>query len=43
MKEVMLLALRAKTDERYARELAMAVGADGARGIVDFFEDEFEI
>lgn len=43
LKEVMLLALRARTEERYAMELAAAVGVDGMRGIVDFFDNEFEI
>ncbi|KAF1975204.1 hypothetical protein BU23DRAFT_552612 [Bimuria novae-zelandiae CBS 107.79] len=43
LKEVMLLALRARMDERCAEELVMAVGEDAMRGIVDFFGDEFEI
>lgn len=43
LREVMLVALRAKTDEEYARALAAAVGVDAVQGVVDFFEDEFEI
>jgi hypothetical protein len=39
----MVLAVKARTDERCARELAMAVGSDGVKGVVDFFENEFEI
>ena len=43
LKEVMLLAMRARADERYARQLAEAVGVDGMRGIVDFWAEEYEI
>jgi hypothetical protein len=43
LKEVMLLALRAKTDERAAMELVGAVGQETASGIVEFFSDEFEV
>ncbi|KAJ4296287.1 hypothetical protein N0V90_006332 [Kalmusia sp. IMI 367209] len=43
LKEVMLIALQAKMDERAARHLAEAVGVDDMRGIVDFFDEEFEI
>ena len=43
LKEVMLLALRAKKDDQCKRRLEKAVGADAMRGIVDFFADEFEV
>jgi hypothetical protein len=43
LKEVMLLALQAKTDERVARNLVRAVGQETASGIVEFFSDEFEV
>jgi hypothetical protein len=42
LKEVMLLALQARVDEHVASELVRAVGPDAAKGIVDFFSDEFE-
>jgi hypothetical protein len=43
LKEVMLLAMRARTNEQYAMHLGDAVGAQALGGIVDFFTDEFEI
>lgn len=43
LKEVMLLALHARTDERVARDLVSAVGSEAAMGIVEFFSDEFEV
>jgi hypothetical protein len=43
LKEVMLLALQAKVDEHVANELVRAVGPEVAKGIVDFFGDEFEV
>jgi len=43
IKEVMLLALHARVDEGVARNLVRAVGQNTAKGIVDFFRDEFEV
>lgn len=43
LKEVMLLAIRAKTDDRVAMGLVRAVGRDAASRIVEFFTDEFEV
>lgn len=43
LKEVMLLAMRARTNEQYAMHLGDAVGAQALGGVVDFFTDEFEI
>lgn len=43
LREVMLLALRAKTNGQCQRQLELAVGVDATRGIVDFFADEFEV
>ncbi|KAF2682713.1 hypothetical protein K458DRAFT_419558 [Lentithecium fluviatile CBS 122367] len=43
LKEVMLLALQAKMDERVATDLVRAVGQEAADGIVEFFSDEFEV
>lgn len=43
LREVVVLALRARTDERVAKVLAEAVGEGGMRGVVEFWEEEFEI
>ena len=43
LKEVMLLAMRARTNEQYAMHLGDAVGVQSLGGIVDFFTDEFEM
>ena len=43
IKGVMLLALHAKLNEHVAKILVNAVGQEAAKGIVDFFSDEFEI
>jgi hypothetical protein len=43
LKEVMLLALHARMDERMATDLVGAVGPEAASGIVEFFSDEFEV
>lgn len=43
LKDVMLLAMQAKTDERVAANLVRAVGPEAAGGIVEFFTDEYEL
>lgn len=43
LKEMMLIALQARVDERVMAELQNVVGEQAAEGIVNFFGDEFEI
>ncbi|KAF2442145.1 hypothetical protein P171DRAFT_487400 [Karstenula rhodostoma CBS 690.94] len=43
LREVVVLAVRARTDEGVAEVLAGAVGEAGMRGVVEFFEEEFEV
>lgn len=43
MKGVMLLALQAKTDDTAAQALVEAVGEQGMRALVEFWDMEFEV
>ncbi|KAF9735817.1 hypothetical protein PMIN06_002181 [Paraphaeosphaeria minitans] len=43
LREVVVLAVRARMDERAAGVLREALGEGGARGVVEFWEEEFEI